>query len=219
MNPQTQIQRYTDRERINHWIVAIAFILAALSGLAMFHPAMFWLTNFFGGGPWTRILHPFIGVVMFAAFFSMMLRFWNYNHIEARDKQWLRQWRDVVDNREEQLPEVGKYNGGQKVLFWVLVVCMITLLVTGVLFWRPWFAEYFPIGLVRLGTLVHSAVAAILIIVIIGHIYMGIWTKGSIRAMIRGTVSARWAARHHRAWLREKTRQRLIRSWRTRAVR
>jgi cytochrome b subunit of formate dehydrogenase len=34
-------------------------------------------------------------------------------------------------------------------------------------------------------------VAALLIIVIIGHIYMGIWTKGSIRAMMRGTVSAK----------------------------
>ena len=44
------------------------FILAALSGLAFFHPALFFLTDLFGGGPWTRILHPFIGVVMFAAF-------------------------------------------------------------------------------------------------------------------------------------------------------
>lgn len=207
MDPKTQIERYTEGDRVNHWIVAITFILAALSGLAMFHPAMFWLSNFFGGGPWTRILHPFIGVVVFAAFFSMMLRFWSYNKFEDRDREWLKQWRDVVANREDKLPEVGRYNAGQKLLFWLLVVCIAVLFVTGVLFWRPWFADAFPIWLVRLATLLHSAVAAILIIVIIGHIYMGIWTKGSIRAMVRGTVSAKWAAKHHRAWLREKIKQ------------
>jgi len=206
-DPRYPIQRYTDGERINHWIVAICFILAALSGLAMFHPALFWLSNLFGGGPWTRILHPFIGCVMAAAFLSMALRFWSRNRIEARDKQWLKQWRDVVDNREDKLPEVGKYNAGQKLLFWVLVVSMLVLFVTGILFWRPWFADSFPIWLVRLATLLHAAAATVLIIAIIVHIYAAIWVKGSIRAMTRGTVSTRWAAKHHRAWLREKTGQ------------
>jgi formate dehydrogenase subunit gamma len=54
------IVRYTANERTNHWIVAIAFVLAALSGLALFHPALYWLSALFGGGPWTRILHPII---------------------------------------------------------------------------------------------------------------------------------------------------------------
>ena len=58
------IQRYSAAERINHWIVAVCFILLALSGLAMFHPAMAWLYGLFGGGQWTRILHPFFGIVM-----------------------------------------------------------------------------------------------------------------------------------------------------------
>ena len=44
------IERYTAGERTNHWIVAMVFVLAALSGLALFHPALFWLSNFFGGG-------------------------------------------------------------------------------------------------------------------------------------------------------------------------
>lgn len=206
-DPRYPIVRYTDSERINHWIVAICFVLAALSGLAMFHPSLFWLANLFGGGPWTRILHPFIGCVMAATFVSMALRFWGRNRIEPRDRQWLKQWRDVVGNHEDRLPEVGKYNGGQKVLFWVMVLCMVVLFVTGILFWRPWFADAFPIWLVRLATLLHAAAATALIIGIIVHVYAAIWTKGSIRAMTRGTVSARWAARHHRAWFREKTGQ------------
>jgi formate dehydrogenase subunit gamma len=48
--------------------VAILFFMAGLSGLALFHPALFWLSNLFGGGPWTRILHPFMGVLMFVLF-------------------------------------------------------------------------------------------------------------------------------------------------------
>jgi formate dehydrogenase subunit gamma len=207
MNPKTQIQRYNDGERINHWIVAIAFFLAGLSGLAMFHPALFWLSSLFGGGPWTRILHPFVGLVMFAAFLSMLFRFWGYNKIDDRDRQWLRQWRDVVANREDKLPEVGRYNAGQKLVFWLTVICLITLFVTGILFWRPWFAVYFPIGLVRLATLLHALAATVLIITIIVHVYAAIWVKGSFRAMMRGTVSVKWAAKHHRAWLREKIKQ------------
>ena len=62
------IERYTAGERTNHWIVAMLFVLAALSGLSLFHPALFWLSNFFGGGTWTRILHPIIGLIMFVRF-------------------------------------------------------------------------------------------------------------------------------------------------------
>lgn len=201
------IVRYTSGERINHWVVAMSFVLAALSGLSMFHPALYWLSQLFGGGPWTRILHPFIGVVMAAAFCWIALRFWRRNLIEPADRQWLRQWRDVVADREERLPEVGKYNGGQKLMFWLMVVCVAVLLVTGFLFWRPWFAPYLPIGVVRLATLLHSATAAILVIGIIVHIYAALWVKGSVRAMTRGTVSAAWAEKHHAAWYREGTKQ------------
>ena len=48
------IQRYTASERSNHWAVAILFFLAGLSGLALFHPSLFWLTGLFGGGAATR---------------------------------------------------------------------------------------------------------------------------------------------------------------------
>ena len=51
MNIPNQIPRYSDNERLNHWLTAICFMLAALSGLSLFHPSLFWLTNLFGGGP------------------------------------------------------------------------------------------------------------------------------------------------------------------------
>ena len=207
MDPSTRIERYAAGERRLHWTIAISFVLAALSGLALFHPALFWLSNFFGGGPWTRILHPFIGAVMAAAFVVIAAKFWRHNLMEAVDWQYLRQWRDVLANHEEKLPPIGRYNAGQKVLFWVMVACMALLLLTGVTFWRPWFAYYFPIDIVRLASLLHAACAAILVLGIIVHVYAAIWTKGSIGAMVRGTVSMRWARKHHRAWLEEKMKQ------------
>jgi formate dehydrogenase subunit gamma len=201
-----QIQRYTEGERTNHWIVAISFVLAALSGLALFHPSMFWLANLFGGGPWTRILHPFIGVVMFLFFFITMVRFWGHNRLDANDKKWLGQWRDVLANREDKLPESGRYNAGQKAMFWLMVICMWVLLVTGVMFWRAYFGDYFSVSVIRAASLLHAVAATVLIIGIIVHVYAAIWTRGSIGAMVRGTVSEAWAKKHHAAWYRQVIR-------------
>src|SRR5690606_41033506 len=65
---RVMLERYSANVRTNHWTVALLFVLAALSGLALFHPALYWLSALFGGGPWTRILHPFAGVLMVVAF-------------------------------------------------------------------------------------------------------------------------------------------------------
>jgi formate dehydrogenase subunit gamma len=205
MNPgkTDRIVRYTAGTRINHWIVAISFVLLALSGLALFHPALFWLTNLFGGGPWTRILHPFIGCVMVAAFYLLCVHFWRDNHMQQRDWIWLRKINDVIGNREENLPDVGRYNAGQKLLFFTLVVCLIGLLLSGIVIWRVYFSEFFPIGVIRAAALLHAFFAFVLIFAIIVHIYAGIWVKGSIRAMTRGWVTPGWAWKHHRAWFRE----------------
>jgi formate dehydrogenase subunit gamma len=199
------IERYTANERTNHWIVALAFILAALSGLALYHPSLFWLTHLFGGGPWTRILHPLIGLLMALAFVFLAAQVWKDNRLQDRDRKWLRQMKDVVNNREERLPEVGRYNGAQKLLFFVIVLTMVGLLLTGLVIWREYFSLYFPVTVVRLASLVHALCAFVLICAIILHIYAAIWVKGSMQAMTRGTVTPGWAWKHHRAWFRERT--------------
>ncbi|GAB7522947.1 formate dehydrogenase subunit gamma [Paraburkholderia sp. 2C] len=197
------IVRYTANERTNHWITAITFVLLALSGLAMFHPAMFWLSALFGGGQWTRILHPFVGLVMFVSFLILALRFWRHNYLDDHDWQWMRQIDDVLANREEKLPEIGRYNAGQKLLFFVMVVCLVLLLLSGIVIWRAYFSFYFPIGLVRAAALVHAIAAFVLIVGIIVHIYAALWIKGSVSAMVRGTVTLGWARKHHPRWFRE----------------
>ena len=197
--------RYTAGQRTNHWIVAMTFVLAALSGLALFHPALFWLSNLFGGGPWTRILHPYLALAMLFAFLFMASTFWKDNRLQDRDWAWLRQIKDVVNNREDRLPEVGRYNAGQKLLFFTIVICLIGLLLSGIVIWRAYFSNYLPVGLIRLSSVVHAVCAWVLVCAILVHIYAGIWVKGSVRAMTRGTVTPGWAWKHHRGWFRQMT--------------
>lgn len=197
------IVRYTPNERTNHWITAITFVLLALSGLAMFHPSMSWLYALLGGGQWTRILHPFIGCVMFLSFLILALRFWHHNYLDKNDVQWMKQMNDVLANREDRLPEIGKYNAGQKLLFFVMVASLVLLLLSGIVIWRAYFAFYFPVTVIRLAAVVHAATAFVLIVSIIVHIYAALWIKGSIGAMTRGTVTYGWARKHHPRWFRE----------------
>ncbi|SAK75529.1 formate dehydrogenase, cytochrome b556 (FDO) subunit [Caballeronia hypogeia] len=197
------IVRYTPNERTNHWITAITFVLLALSGLAMFHPSMSWLYAIFGGGQWTRILHPFVGCVMFLSFLILALRFWHHNYLDKNDVQWMKQMNDVLTNREDRLPEIGKYNAGQKILFFVMVLSLVLLLLSGIVIWRAYFAFYFPITVIRFAAVVHAATAFVLIVSIIVHIYAALWVKGSIGAMTRGTVTYGWARKHHPRWFRE----------------
>jgi formate dehydrogenase subunit gamma len=201
------IERYTPNERSNHWITAICFIVLTVSGLAMFHPATAWMAMFLGGGQWTRILHPFFGILMFASFALLVVRFWHHNHFEKGDTQWLKQVGDVVNNREDRLPQVGRYNAGQKMLFYVLILCMLGLLLSGIVIWRAYFAFYFPIDVVRFAALLHAFCAFVIICSIVVHIYAGIWVKGSMGAMVRGTVTYGWARKHHPRWFQDVVRK------------
>jgi len=203
---QKPILRYTANQRTHHWLVAILFFMAALSGLALFHPALFWLSHVFGGGPWTRILHPFMGVLMFLLFLGLVIRFWRANFFIANDRLWLKRINRVMRNEEEGVPPIGKYNPGQKLLFWTLLICMWVLLLSGLVIWRVYFSNYFSITAIRLAMLLHAVAAFVLILSIIVHIYAGIWIKGSVNAMLHGWVSSAWAKKHHELWYREVTR-------------
>lgn len=200
------IVRYTASQRINHWVIAISFVLLAVSGLALFHPAFFWLSNLLGGGTWNRILHPFIGVLMFVCFFLFAIRLWRFNIITKKDKEWIAAMPKVLNNETAGVPTTDRYNGGQKVLFFALILLMLGLLASGIVMWREYFSHLFGIELVRLASLLHAVFAFLIICAIIVHVYAGIWVKGSMRAMTRGTVSPGWAWKNHRDWYRKIVR-------------
>jgi len=197
------VSRYTTAARINHWITAVSLILLALSGLALFHPSLFFLTGLFGGGQLTRMLHPWIGVVLFVSFMGLFFRFYRLNLWERNDNVWLSRLRDVLANDEGKLPEVGKYNAGQKMVFWSMSLLILVLITSGVVIWDQYFSNYFTIDQKRVAVLVHSITAIVAICVWIVHVYAAIWVRGTIGAMTRGQVTGGWAWRHHRKWLRD----------------
>ena len=199
------IERHSSSMRANHWAVAILFFLAGLSGFALFHPSLFFFTNLFGGPQWTRILHPYLGVLMFLLFLFMFFRAVGANRWHKEDSQWLSKAGTLISGGDEgQMPPAGKFNAGQKMVFWLSALCLLVLLLTGITFWQAWFASSFSIPLQRVMLVLHALAAFGFVLTIIVHIYAAIWVKGTFRAMIRGNVSRAWAKRHHPKWYEEQ---------------
>ncbi len=197
------VDRYTVMARINHWITAISFVLLVLSGLALFYPTLYFLTGLFGGGANTRAIHPWIGIVLIIAFYGLFLRFWRYNLWERTDSVWLSRIRDVLRARDDDLPELGKYNAGQKIVFWSMSCLLLVSLATGLVIWDQYFYQYTSIDQKRLAVLVHALAAIAMICIWIMHLHGAAWVRGTVRGMTRGTVTGGWAWRYHRRWLRD----------------
>lgn len=208
---RVRVRRYSGTARLNHWVVAITFVGLMLSGMALFHPSFFGLTALFGGGQMTRWLHPWMGVVLSVAFLGLFLRFFMANLPEGTDFVWLARIRHVLSGKEEYLPEVGKYNAGQKFVFWSQFVLIAVMLVTGIGLWDQglaWVAQTFgfvpTIDQRRWAALLHGSSAILAVTIWIIHVYAAIWVRGTMSAMISGVVTGGWGWRHHRKWLRKE---------------
>ncbi|MBB5222283.1 formate dehydrogenase subunit gamma [Amaricoccus macauensis] len=200
------VHRYGPFTRANHWLTAACLILLLISGLGFFHPWLYFLTDLFGGGQTARVVHPWIGVVLFVSFLGLFFRMVRLNLPRREDAVWIENVREVVAGKEEDLPELGKYNAGQKFVFWAMTVLIIVLIVTGFMMWQRYFDGLVTIQVRRIATMVHAIAAVLIILTWILHVYAAIWTRGTLRAMTRGTVTGGWAWRHHRKWLRELAR-------------
>lgn len=195
------VHRFSFAERAIHWLAALSFLYAALSGLALWSHHLYWLATVLGGGVATRWGHPWGGTV-FALLVGAMFLIWaRQMRLDSDDRTWLRNAKKYAVHDEAGLPEAGRFNGGQKMLFWGQVVLTLLLLASGVILWFPeWMSRNFRLAAI----LIHPIVAAGSIGMIILHIYMGTAAvPGSFRAMIRGWVTPGWATSHHPKWYRE----------------
>ncbi|TAI67233.1 formate dehydrogenase subunit gamma [Bradyrhizobium sp. Leo170] len=198
--PSGTIIRYSAASRINHWITGGCFVLLVLSGLAMFHPMLFFLSNLFGGGQWTRAAHPWIGVVLFISYTGLIIQFWRDEMWTRDDLAWTGAITRVLVNEEDGVPEVARFNAGQKFVFWAMALLVPVLFFSGLVIWEVYFSSYTTIEQQRIAVLIHSLAAIGAIIVWIIHVYAGLWIRGSMRAMTQGYVTPGWAYRHHRKW-------------------
>ena len=198
--PGPLVVRYSHGQRLTHWAVALAYVALFLSGLALFHPFFFWTSALFGGAAFMRVLHPFLGVAIFVLFYAYAARIWRDNVLLPSDRAWLRGMVAYM-NRKGTDPYVeGKYNAGQKLMYWSMVGVVALLFLTGIAMWRPYFSGAFPVEARRIAAIVHAVLAFVMFVGIGVHVYAAYWTKGSMRAMTRGTVSRAWARFHHPGW-------------------
>lgn len=202
MKDTSFVPRYNALERSTHWTLAISFVIATLSGLALFHPSFWFLSSFLGGGVASKNLHPWAGLVMCLAFVPMTMWYWRDNLIRDYDRKWMARLPDVLMNKGGDLPEIDKYNAGQKMLFWSIIVSLLLLLVSGLVLWYDTDLKL-PVFWVRVSGVAHVLGAFILFMGMIVHIYSAVfWIRGSMRAMLRGEVKAGWAKHHHPLWYR-----------------
>ena len=195
------IERFSATDRVLHWVTALAFLYCMLSGIGIAYPKFSWMLTLLGGGEFARWLHPWAGVVFSVGAILMILKWARDMVMRGEDWVWLFKIKAYISGRHEELPEVGKFNAGQKIYAWVVFLSAIAFFLTGIAMWFP---ENFSIGLVRWSVVLHEITFIIATFFTVIHIYMGtIGVPGSIWGMIGGKVSEAWAKFHHPKWFRE----------------
>lgn len=195
--------RHRLSSRLIHWTVAGSFLLCLLTGLPVWSKVFGWMANLFGGLSVCRWLHPWLGVVFFAASAVMFVHWAKEMVLRGKEKEWLGPKLIEYLRFSGEDPTVGKYNGGQKLLFWVTSLGAVGLLLSGLALWFP---LSLPQAVREIAILLHDLTFIAFTVAIIGHVYLGTAAEpGTFRAMTRGTVTKPWARLHHPAWFKEVT--------------
>jgi formate dehydrogenase subunit gamma len=200
-----ELLRHPVYTRVLHWAVAIFFLLAFLSGFAIYTPWLYQaLTPIFGGGPTTRLLHPWFSLGFVLVFALQILNWATPMWWTSADSRWIKRIKTYVSNEELIEPaDVGFFNGGQKLYFWTIVASVLVFVISGL---PMWFPRTFGRGAVAIGYVLHDVAALLMLVGFIVHIYESTAQQpGTFQAMTRGTVSKRWAWTHHPAWYRDAT--------------
>lgn len=200
-----RILRFNGFERFMHWLTASCFLVLALSGLNIT----------FG----RHLLLPLIGADAFAALsqagkyahnflafpfmlgLALMLVIWIRDTIPgALDIAWLKAGGGLIGKGH---PPARRFNAGQKMVFWSVILGGTALSGSGMLLLFPFSAT--DIAGMQLAQIVHGVVSVLLVAVIIAHIYIGtMGMEGAFDAMGSGEVDLNWAKEHHALWVAEK---------------
>jgi len=201
MHASDEIERYTFRERVMHWLTGLTYLYCLLTGLAFYSPHLFWLAAVLGGGPTSRFWHPIVGIVFLMGTMWMNSLWHRDMEITEADKRWLDRTENYITNRDNLVPPQDRFNAGQKLFYWLMLYGALLLLLSGFFLWLP---EYIPrqTAWVRgVMVLVHEAAALATIGGFLIHVYMGVFLEpGSMPAILTGYVSRAWARSFHRLW-------------------
>jgi len=199
------IVRFGAFERFAHWMTATCFIILAISGLNITfgRPLLLPLMSpeaFTAWSEWAKYAHnylsfPFtIGVILI--FFM-----WIAGNIPNRvDVEWFRRGGGIVGHDH---PPAYRFNGGQKMVYWIVVLGGSAVAVSGYVLMFPFYGT--GIQNMQAAEIVHGVVAMLFVAAMLGHIYIGtIGMEGAFEGMGTGTVDLNWAKEHHSLWLEEE---------------
>lgn len=199
-----KIARYTLFERANHWMVAFSFILLALTGLNITYGA-YLLRPLIGPGAfatltlWGQAAHHFLAFAFMLGVLAMLVHWSRENLVRRVDVEWLRAGGPLAKGH----PPAGKFNAGQKLLYWFTMIGGVAISVSGILLMWPGLLD--NVVSQQWAHVAHGMLAMVMIAVILGHIYIGsIGTEGAFEAMRDGEVDYNWAREHHSRWLEEE---------------
>jgi formate dehydrogenase subunit gamma len=202
--PHGHVLRYSFPERMTHWLAAGSYIYLLATGLAFWSPWMFWVAVVLGGGQLSRMLHPWAGLIFMGSVLHMYQMWSKQMGFETVDREWWKSLHYYIRNQDDKMPPAGRYNAGQKVLFWSFFYAGIVLLLSGLVLWftdsLPWSLRWLRYAAVIL----HPIAALVTIGSFMIHIYMGVFAeRGAFGSVIRGDVSLTFAKRYHPGWYDE----------------
>lgn len=199
------IQRFNGFERFVHWLTASTFVVLAISGLNITFGKTL-LLPLLGPEAFTSLSYALKYAHNFLAFpfmlgVALMLVIWIADNIPNRtDAKWFAAGGGLVGHNH---PPAKRFNGGQKLIFWTVVLGGIALSVTGFLLLFP--LQFTGIAGMQLANIVHGVVGLLMIAVILAHIYIGsVGMEGAFDAMGSGQVDLNWAREHHSLWVEEQ---------------
>lgn len=227
------IKRFSLIERTGHWLMALSFIILAISGLNVSYgrSLVMPLIGKDAFGPIAGFLKLSHNYVAFAFMLGLAIAFvmWIVHNIPNRyDVMWLLKGGGLFTKGVH--PPAKKFNAGQKIVFWLVMIGGLSLSISGWALLFPFehgfFGDTFSL-LARIGvdvpallglpeppysviqeqqfnTIWHAAMAVFMVCVIFGHIYIGtVGMEGAYDAMGSGDVDLNWAKEHHSLWVEE----------------
>jgi formate dehydrogenase subunit gamma len=220
------IERFNFLERFSHWLTAVSFIVLALTGLNMLY-GRYVLLPLIGGSAfseltiWGKYAHNYIGFAFMLGLVLIFVLWVSKNLPTLTDLKWLVRGGGLFVKGSH--PPAYKFNAGQKLVFWLVILAGLSVSISGIcLIWPFEFHPFAPtfralnvFGLdlpteltalqeTQLSLVWHAIVALIFITLIIAHIYIGtLGMEGAISAMTDGQVDENWAHQHHSLWLEE----------------
>ena len=200
-----RIVRFNGFERFVHWMTAACFIILALSGLNITFgkPLLLPLIGesaFAGWSQWAKYAHNYLSFPFAIGVFCIFL-IWVAGTIPNKvDVEWFKQGGGIVGDKH---PPAYRFNGGQKIVYWIVVIGGTAVAITGYLLMFPFYATGMQ-GM-QLAQTVHAIIALLFAALMLAHIYIGtIGMEGAFEAMGEGTVDVNWAREHHRLWLEQE---------------